>query len=716
MYKNNNRAGEDKTFRPEKKIKVFSSPATLPFSSLFIKVVEKFDFSYSLDKMDSMNDAIQGMIDFSFNYDICAFALSVLVILYIVRVRSLGTFRNRVFFLYVITVSVISFLELVLGVLERFMPQQAFKAGSAWAVFHLILNCLSYSLIVFVPVIFLVYIFALVDFFQMVPEEQKNTLPFRIFFPIALSVFLIWISLFTGDHSSMFSYLDSLGPLKNGMNGYLVLFIVAYYYVIYGLVTMFQHKYRLEKQVEFHMLYWFFMLNVAILVQFFFKIRIASLGFAISAVQFSLFIQKPEFLTNDKTNVMNDRAFNIVISDYLVHGYNFKVILFCLEDTAFYHNLIGQKELADLESCIVRRIREQFRDSPLLKDENHGFYYLLFKNASDVEMDENIEFVNNQIKNRWGYSGLKFDFSFRVCIIDGKSDVSSVDELRNLANAFSRMNQYKGMCVKASEIDFSQMRSCMSVEKAIMNGEYSNLFTVEYQPIFSVADKKITRAETVLHFTGIDDMYVTTDSFISVFEKMNQFLNVNAIAFNSVCEMLSSIDVVSFGIHKIGINLSVVDCTQQDLFEQIKNRLEHYKVSSSNIFFEITQAEFVDFPDMITTNIQKLSEYGVEIVLDNFGLGNSNVEQFVDLSLGMIKIDTKAVSNAWGNSKIGIALKSMVKMAHELGIQVIANGVETMEQRIWLEGIGCDYLQGNFFSKPLPEEAFILFLQDQIKD
>lgn len=639
------------------------------------------------------------------NYDICAFLLSLLVIVYIIRVRSLGTFRNRVFLLYAIIVCCISFLENMQVMLGSFFPQLV--------LLNLILRCIVYSLIVFVPVIFLVYIFALVDYFQMVPEEKRGFLPFRIFFPISLAVFLIWTSLFSGDGATVFSYLDPFTPLKNGMLGYLIMLIIGYYYISFGIVTMFLHKQRLEKKVEFHLFFFFFILNVAIIVQFFFpEIRVAALSFAISAVQFSLFIQKPEFISNNGTEIMNNRAFDIIISDYLIHKYNFKVILFFLEDSQFYRALIGQKELSELEACIVRRIRGHFRDSPLLKDGENGFFYILFKNVSDSEMENVISFLREQNDDRWGYGGLKFDFPFRVCVIDGQSDVSSVDELRTLSCAFSRMKQYKGMCVKAGEIDFSQMKSCLRMEQSMMTGDFAKLFTVQYQPVFSVANKKITRAEAVLHLNGSDGMFVTTDSFISVFEKMNKFMNVNAIAFNSVCEMLSSIDIRSIGIEKIGINVSLVDCTQQDLFEQIKNRIDFYKVSPSGICFEIIPSEFVDFPEIITKNIQKLSEYGIEIILDDFGVGSSNVEQFSSFQLGMIKLDSRTVSAAWANSKIGIALKSMVRMAHELGVQVIANGVETMEQRIWLEGIGCDYLQGNLFSKPLPDMEFIRFLQE----
>ena len=340
----------------------------------------------------------------------------------------------------------------------------------------------------------------------------------------------------------------------------------------------------------------------------------------------------------------------------------------------------------------------------------------MLKNASDADVEEALDAINEQIEDRWGYRGLKFDFTFRICVVDGEKDIKSTTDLRTLANVFTRQNKYKGQIIRADELDYATVQRCSSAENALLNETFENLVDVMYQPIFSVSEKRITRAESIMCFKDDPSFIVTTDTFLPVFEKTGRFFNINAYAFNSVCRILAQENFFSYGIEKMGINISIIDSTQQDLFEQIKNRLEYYNVSPSLIHFEIIQSSYTNPPDIIVKNLQKLSGYGVEIVLDNFGLGNSNVSQFLRLPLGMIKIDAEVVGNAWGNAKIGIALKSMVRMAHELGIQVIANGVQTVEQRIWLEGIGCDYLQGNLFSKPLPEAEFIKYMENAAKN
>ncbi|MCR4939191.1 MAG: EAL domain-containing protein [Treponemataceae bacterium] len=641
-----------------------------------------------------------------YSYDIFSLVISILVLIYVIKIRSLGTFRNRTYFLYVFLVIAICFMDLILGLLVQFLPDAHLAI--------IIVDSFIHSFVFFCPVTFLVYIFALVDYFQMIPDENRTMLPFKIFFPISISFFLIWASVFYDSSAHMFSYLDSFGGLPGGMNGYVIEFLICCYYIGFGVVTMVQHKFRLEKNVVFLLCLAFLLVVASLLIQGIFPdIRALPVAFAFSLIIFSLFVQKPEFLSTSKDDVMNDKAFDIIISDYFIHKYNFKIIILFMEDSFFYKEILGQNELSLFEECMTKKLKGLFRDTILLKDDTHGFYYLLFKNADNQEIENAIDSINEQIKSRWGYKGIRFDFSFRLCIVDGATDVSSVDNLRNLAYAFTHLNQYKGMCINARDLDLLHIESYNQIEQAVKTKDFKNLFTVMYQPIFSVRDKKITRAEALLCFKNNKDIFFTTDSFIPVFEKSGHFFNINAFAFISVCEMLSSIDIKSLGLEKIGINVSLVDSTQQDLFDQIKNRLDFYKVSPHLVHFELTQSASFNFPDVIVSNLQRFSSYGIEIVLDDFGIGNSNIEQMVNLSIGMIKLDAKVIDIAWSNSKIGNVVKVIVKLAHDMGLHVIANGVETLEQRIWLEGIECDYLQGNLFSKPVPEDEFLRLLQDK---
>ena len=127
---------------------------------------------------------------------------------------------------------------------------------------------------------------------------------------------------------------------------------------------------------------------------------------------------------------------------------------------------------------------------------------------------------------------------FRLCVVDGMTDITSVDELKHLACVFMRQKKYKGKCLTAKDIDFALVQKCSCSEQSLLDGSFDNLIEVMYQPIYSVHAKRITRAEAVLSFQN-DSMIVTTDTFLPVFEKTGLFYNINALAFNSVCAMIS---------------------------------------------------------------------------------------------------------------------------------------------------------------------------------
>ena len=114
--------------------------------------------------------------------------------------------------------------------------------------------------------------------------------------------------------------------------------------------------------------------------------------------------------------------------------------------------------------------------------------------------------------------------------------------------------------------------------------------------------------------------------------------------------------------------------------------------------------------------MQKLSAEGMELSLDDYGSGYSNMNYLLTLPFKMVKIDKNIVWSAYGNLRTQTALSATIKMIHELGMTVLAEGVETQEQCEWLSQLGCDYLQGYYFSKPLKKEDFLDMMLKSVEE
>jgi EAL domain-containing protein (putative c-di-GMP-specific phosphodiesterase class I) len=152
---------------------------------------------------------------------------------------------------------------------------------------------------------------------------------------------------------------------------------------------------------------------------------------------------------------------------------------------------------------------------------------------------------------------------------------------------------------------------------------------------------------------------------------------------------------------------------QEILADQLLTILSMYKLPKSVINMEITETAMAHTPEVLLRNIEKLVEAGIELSLDDYGSGYSNMNYMLTLPFSMIKIDKGIVWSASSDKRAYLALKSTINMISELGMSVFAEGVETKDQADWLTELGCDYLQGFYFAKPMPKKDFIELMKKE---
>ena len=223
-------------------------------------------------------------------------------------------------------------------------------------------------------------------------------------------------------------------------------------------------------------------------------------------------------------------------------------------------------------------------------------------------------------------------------------------------------------------------------------------------------------AEALIRFRNSEQNMISPEEFIPVSERTGDILRIGEFVFDSVCKMLSLIDVEQYGIKKIDINLSVAQCMQDALADKFSSLRTIYGILASIINLEITETAAAHTPDVLLKNMQKLSAEGMELSLDDYGSGYSNMNYLLTLPFKMVKIDKNIVWSAYGNLRTQTALSATIKMIHELGMTVLAEGVETQEQCEWLSQLGCDYLQGYYFSKPLKKEDFLDMMLKSVEE
>ncbi|MEH1924092.1 sensor domain-containing protein [Nostoc sp.] len=232
-------------------------------------------------------------------------------------------------------------------------------------------------------------------------------------------------------------------------------------------------------------------------------------------------------------------------------------------------------------------------------------------------------------------------------------------------------------------------------------------FRVYYQPIVSLASGSILGFEALLRWQHPERGLLHPADFIPLAEETGLILSIGNWALYEACRQMQAWQVChrSNLLEKISVNLSIKQFSQPDLIEQIGQILQLTGLDTSTLVLEITESVIVENGDKATAVILQLREMGIELSIDDFGTGYSSLGRLYNFPISVLKIDRSFISPMSANSKNLEIIEIIVTLAHKLGVDVLAEGVETKEQLALLRKLNCEYGQGHFFSLPLNNSA-----------
>ena len=211
-----------------------------------------------------------------------------------------------------------------------------------------------------------------------------------------------------------------------------------------------------------------------------------------------------------------------------------------------------------------------------------------------------------------------------------------------------------------------------------------------------------------------DGNFISPELFIPIAEKSSLIIDIGDFVLEKVCEVISEENLSEYGFEYIEVNVSMVECLQSNLAAKVMSVLKKHKVFPNQINLEITETSASEFTDIVDMNIKTLHDKNISFSLDDFGTGYSSLSRILSLSLKLIKIDKSIVQAPFTSSekKSMILLENFVKTAISTGSDIVAEGVETKEMARHIINLGCKYIQGYYFSKPLPRDDFVSLIKD----
>ena len=245
----------------------------------------------------------------------------------------------------------------------------------------------------------------------------------------------------------------------------------------------------------------------------------------------------------------------------------------------------------------------------------------------------------------------------------------------------------------------------------ILNALEEDRVVVYYQPIFSVEENHFTSAEALVRIIYREGSLIPPGAFIRIAESNGMIIDLGKRVFEKVCQFFQQNNPDDCGIQYIEVNLSVVQCADEKLADTYIEVMNSMKMDPRHINLEITESASLRAKRILISNMEKMIEYGIQFSLDDFGTGQSNLNYIVDMPVNIVKFDREMSQAYFANDKAKYVMDAAIHMIHGMGMKIVAEGIETEEQYEKMEEIKIDYIQGFYFSKPLPEREFLDFLQ-----
>ncbi len=324
--------------------------------------------------------------------------------------------------------------------------------------------------------------------------------------------------------------------------------------------------------------------------------------------------------------------------------------------------------------------------------------------------------IQSRFDYGWGSNGNvyitpKFLYMPDVSIVDHEEDLLQI--FRYARNSVKH-NVVGGMILIDYDLIVDMLQE-KAVEILVADSIENNRIEVFYQPIYSVEDKKFTTAEALVRIIDENGLIIPPGVFIDVIEKNGMILKLGEIVFEKVCKYIAEENPMQYGIKYIEVNLSVVQCAYEYLADSFLRILEKYNVAPELINLEITESASVESKEILLNNMQKLMDSGVKFSLDDFGTGQSNLNYIVEMPVDIVKFDRNMVNEYFANNKAKYVMDAAMHMIHGMQLKIVSEGIETKDQFDIMSGLGISYIQGYYFSKPLPKDDFTEFIKSNNK-
>ena len=492
---------------------------------------------------------------------------------------------------------------------------------------------------------------------------------------------------------------------SDGASTYATYFGVLILIIINVVQSLKFKEYIYERQRKTVMI-WMILWVVAACVQMLNK-QLLIVGFACALGVMVVFFQfeNPELNLDWKTGLFNYVAYTRYGEQLYSGDKKFYVIAVMFENTAW------QEEQELFGSDEVQKVFDIFLNVP----DASAFKITDNEVLMILSREERAKAVCDSCV-KWTEGGSAQERPSFYYVEDPKC-VSSYRELLNLLQyaSLQKKDAMRGTAHLIDESIASLMFSERRMTQQILEAVEEDRIIVYYQPIYSIEKKCFTSAEALVRIMDREGNIISPGEFVHIAENNGMINEIGKKVFEKVCNFFQQSKLEDLGMQYIEVNLSVVQCADDRLADIFIDIMNNSKMDPAHINLEITESASLHAKHVLISNMERMIESGMHFSIDDFGTGQSNLNYIVDMPVKIVKFDREMIQAYFTSEKARYVMDAAMHMIHGMGLKIVAEGIETEEQYNKMEEIKIDYIQGFYFSKPLPEQEFLGFLRQKNK-
>lgn len=403
------------------------------------------------------------------------------------------------------------------------------------------------------------------------------------------------------------------------------------------------------------------------------------------------------------TNALNRNAFMDVLSQFRPGQYASAGIIYIdingmKEINDFYGHHQGDKILI----TTVAKVFNLFKPDELFRIGGDEFVIITY-DLTETDFYEKFNLLRNIFCKK---TNLPFSIATGSCWVKSPSDLNSLLQQADSAMYTDKKKFYYGK-EKTSRYrhnldDILNLANYSALQEALTAGQ----FCIYFQPKISSDTEEFIGSEALIRYINQAGEIIAPNNFIPILEEARLIKMLDLYVFEEVCKQINIWKERKLRVKPVSINLSRSTLSYHFLADQLLALITKHNIDISLLELEVTETAEVDNQLVFSQALEKLKEYGFSISIDDFGVRNASLSLFTTINFDILKLDRSLVKTLAQNQKARILIRSLAVICSDLGIKLIAEGVETLEQLDILKELRCNEVQGYLFSKPLPLNDF----------